>query len=664
MGLLFLFVGPMAIAEPTEDPSNDSNPAENGAVVAQSVYLDGANGSDENDGSDSDHAVKTFAKAKTVAQANHAISEIKVIGTTPIEGDVNLTDINVPVVRGEGFNAYLFQVAQNTSATLTNITVDGKSEENNSIDKSLISVESGATLTIDKNAVLRNNKIPNNVNRTGFGGAVNANHATVTMTDGTVEDNQANYGGGIYLYKSTMNLSGGVIQGNTAKRLNDTTVSPTQYYSAGGGICADGESTLNMSGTAIVQKNHADETGGGISIGSNQWGPTNTFNMEGGEVKDNTSGGTGGGIFIQAKYFSGGASKGYINAGKITGNKMLGTGYTETNFGGGGIYVNGAANSYGVNGANGELYIKNAIITGNESALEGAGYAGCPISKTTVHVTNGVSLQGNTRSIGALKAKDFYLLSSDAYGLHAGQAKYKLAKRMLGGVPYSWQLSDGDFLPNERHEGTLPHKSELALYTKASANELTNKLARVIISGNSSATRGGGIGSNGTVIFGTTDETVDLSVSKKWEDKDDAAKARPASITVHLIAKIGEISGEVETRTLSEENDWQVTFSDLPKTQGDQEIAYSITEDEIEGYKSEISGSAADGYVITNTYTPEPEPSTTPTEPASTQPTTQPTSPEGLSKTGVNAYTWSGVAAGLALVGAMLSIVATRRRDS
>ena len=90
------------------------------------------------------------------------------------------------------------------------------------------------------------------------------------------------------------------VQNNIAERGRDDGGIKT----SGGGITLDKGSTLYLSGESRVQHNHSDEVGGGISVGSREWGPTNVLNMDGGIVQSNTSGGTGGGIFVQAKYFS------------------------------------------------------------------------------------------------------------------------------------------------------------------------------------------------------------------------------------------------------------------------------------------------------------------------------------------------------------------------
>ncbi|WP_249961651.1 hypothetical protein, partial [Histophilus somni] len=214
------------------------------------------------------------------------------------------------------------------------------------------------------------------------------------MKDGIIENNQATYGAGVYLNKSEMNFSGGIIQNNKSKVVEDTGVIPTQYYSAGGGILAAEGSVINMSSNAKVLNNISEEIGGGISLGTNQWGPTNILNMNGGIIDGNSAGSSGGGIFIQAKLFTGGASKAYISEGAITNNKMDGTGYNNKEFGGGGIYVNGINPSY-FNGANGELHLTNALITDNKSLDSGAGIAACPISDTKIYVNDGAAIYDN-----------------------------------------------------------------------------------------------------------------------------------------------------------------------------------------------------------------------------------------------------------------------------
>ena len=457
-----------------------------------------------------------------------------------------------------------------------------------------INVNNGAILNVSQGAILKNNRIKDYPNDATRGGAIYVVKGTLNMSGGSVEGNQATYGGGIYLYKSTMNFTGGIVKNNESKLVTDRSVSPTQYYSAGGGIIADEGATINMSGSAEVRNNSAKEIGGGISLGSNQWGETNVLNMDGGIIDGNTAGSAGGGIFVQAKAFSGGISKAYINSGEITNNRMDGSGVTEKMFGGGGIYVNGANSR----DANGILYLKNVVITDNSADNDGAGYASCPISQTKIFVTNGAAIYGNHSNTNV---NEIYLLCNHNLGPHSGNPKYNISKRMLGGVPYNWKTETNALLPDDMHIGTLTvDNSFLKLNTDSVGNELTEKLTKVIIKGNTSATRGGGIGSNGTVIVGE-DESIDIAVKKVWDDNGVAGAVHPEEITVNLIATVDGTEYVIETKKITAADGWTTSFKNLPTKIGNDRIQYSVTEEAVEGYTAVVTGDADQGYTITNT---------------------------------------------------------------
>ena len=588
----------------TLEVSEEKNLEQIGADGAPSdaLYLNGQGGDDNNDGSSPEKALKSFEAVKN--KITETIKNIFVTGTTSVEGDVSLEGTNAKLVRDKDFNGYLLKVEKGKKATLKNIVIDGNSENNKNIEKSLVYVD-GGILNIEKDAVLRNNKIkPDEKLNPTHGGAINArNHATVNMSGGSVEDNQATYGGGIQLYESTMNFTGGAVQNNRSEQVFDKPYN--QYYSAGGGISVREDSVLNMSGDAKVLNNVAAEVGGGISVGSNNPEKGSVLKMDGGIVDGNTAGAAGGGIFIQAKYFSGSQGKAYINAGKITNNHMDGSGKTNMAFGGGGIYVNGASEEYG---RNGELYIKNVLITDNKSEWEGAGMASCPISKTKIYVNDGGAIYGN-KSYDEKNMNDLYILSYDNFGIHSGQAEYELSKWMLGGAPYNWTAPDGTPLPNDMHKGTLERNSQLGLNVKSQGNALTKALTKVIISGNYSATRGGGIGSNGDVIIGTEDGTTKVEVEKQWDDNENANKKRPDTIKVQLLAKVGNKEYLVETKEVKAGDQWKVDFKHLPIKSEDLKITYTVREVPIAGYESEVTGSQEKGFTITNKEKPE-EPKT------------------------------------------------------
>jgi pilin isopeptide linkage protein len=93
-----------------------------------------------------------------------------------------------------------------------------------------------------------------------------------------------------------------------------------------------------------------------------------------------------------------------------------------------------------------------------------------------------------------------------------------------------------------------------------------------------------------------------VSVTKNWDDHQNEDGIRPNDITVKLLAD-GADTGK--TLTLSEDNRWSGSFTDLDEYKDGQKIVYTIEEDAVNGYQSVITGDASTGFVITNTHTPE-----------------------------------------------------------
>ena len=105
-------------------------------------------------------------------------------------------------------------------------------------------------------------------------------------------------------------------------------------------------------------------------------------------------------------------------------------------------------------------------------------------------------------------------------------------------------------------------------------------------------------------------ETIDITVKKVWNDANDKDKLRPAKVTVRILAN----GDEIESFELSEENKWTATLEDQPVSDGEKEITYTVNEDTVKSYTTAISGSAKDGFTVTNSHTP-PSPPTPPKPP-------------------------------------------------
>ena len=572
------------------------------AREAGSIYLNGETGDDENDGMSEENAVKTFEKAKELAEADLDIKKIYINGTVDISGEISLGETNAILMRNPGFRDHLLRVKKGETATLKDITVDGGGENDRLTLKSLLLVD--GDLNITDGTVLENNIVLDLDNWHVYGGAIYTDRykdhkRTINMTGGIIRNNSAHLGGGIYLGRNTvLNMSGGVIENNKAYIDRSKTYDITNCE-AGGGICTYQSSTINLSGDAVISGNSATECGGGISLGSYEpyGGLRCILNMTGGVIKGNKAGSAGGGIFVQTdNRDNNGSNIANISAGEILNNEMTGLGVTDKMFGGGGIYVNGLSQSL-----QGVLNLKNALITDNEAKKAGGGYAACPVSTTNIFEKDGIAIYGNRAKLG----QDIDIESGIfGYGLHGGFPPYTISPVMLGGTPYRWKDNDNNEVPLTRLTGVLDalRHQTMQLHTDVTEDSQAESLAKVIIKGNKSTTNGGGIGSNGGLVAGQK-EVTNIKVTKLW--KYDEAENRPESITVELYRKVEEDPDNpifIGTGLMREENgSWELNFENLPKRDENGKLyRYTIKEQSIEGYAVQLSGNQNSGYTLTN----------------------------------------------------------------
>ena len=112
----------------------------------------------------------------------------------------------------------------------------------------------------------------------------------------------------------------------------------------------------------------------------------------------------------------------------------------------------------------------------------------------------------------------------------------------------------------------------------------------------------------GFTVTNTNTEKISVPVKKVWVGKE------ADSATIKLLAD----GTEKESITLTKDDNWEHTFSNLPKYADDgHEIEYTVDEVHIDGYSTTISGTAATRFTITNRKNPSvvitPVPPVTPT---------------------------------------------------
>ena len=459
------------------------------------------------------------------------------------------------------------------------------------------------------------------------------NGGSMEMSGGTVQGSEGYESRGVYLQSTDMQdmsftMTGGVIK-------NCYLAESGTGFRHGGGVYVTGLAEFTMSGTALITGCSA-EFGGGVYVHNqteNQTGmpafymnggtisnctawnggggifteKNNTFKMTGGSVTNNTAHDGGGGLFIRTLE---GAE---ISCGYITGNK------SECNASfGGGIYVEKEAT----------LQLYNAVIKDNTAAALGGGLWTCSTGDIKVYVTDGGAVYDN-RAQATDVTRDSNQAGDDISNF-MGSGHLTLYNYMLGGGLNQYYKDGGvtlylgtpdcdadrgwgtgapsksakrygpDF--QELYTDTVEKSTSIALkniVTKEAKTGAENK-AKVVISGNS-ASRGGGIGTNGNLIIGTPQEkTYTVNIEKVWSDNTPVDKK--GEVSAYLV--IGtQTMGHVK---LNSSNGWKATFTGL--IEDPDEVVYSVQEVSVDGFTTAISDAKIDGntisFTITNTYNP------------------------------------------------------------
>lgn len=133
--------------------------------------------------------------------------------------------------------------------------------------------------------------------------------------------------------------------------------------------------------------------------------------------------------------------------------------------------------------------------------------------------------------------------------------------------------------------------SDLPKYDSVDGHKINYTIEEVKLDGYNSVVCG--TAETGFTVTNTITGKVSIPVTKTWVGKEgDSAEIR-------LYAD----GTEVDSVTLNKSNNWQHTFTNLEKYKDGEEINYTIKEDSIENYKSEITGNAASGYTVKNINT-------------------------------------------------------------
>jgi pilin isopeptide linkage protein len=558
------------------------------------------------------------------------------------------------IERGSDYNGYLLYVEDGVNLILKNITIDGK---NITADNALIYVGEDASLMIGENAVVQNganniivgnveqsknriaaNTAANNVTSgTDYAGGIFINGGTVILNGGKIINNNGIFGGGIGGNPGNIIIESGEVSGNFARLcgggifLRGTSSNINYDINVNGGqisknIVGYGEeeklsnpkangagiyvsyANMTMTSGTISENRNNNWLGGGVFIqGLSQ---RVEFNMTGGTVSDNFAQVGGGGIYLESGTVAtiDGSSVGAV---KIIGNEAKGISLYNGwyYYAGGGINVNGGSSNY----TDAILNIKNVIIKENIAASDGeytgtdtsnSGYAygygsgigACSTSNIKIYITDGGAIYNNvsqsTKSDGKYNKVQLYIVKQKA-GL---SYDVKISKYMLGGGLYNWmnyaetvsQDLSGASRDNYIYASAVPSAEDIV---KAEA------LATVIISGNKTASIGGGLAVNGTMIMGREaygNLTITKTVSGSGADSEKAFTFTVTLDDTSISGTYGDMTFANGVATFTLKDGENKTALALPSG-----VGYTVTESDNEGYTVTVNGT--DGATATGT---------------------------------------------------------------
>ena len=341
-------------------------------------------------------------------------------------------------------------------------------------------------------------------------GTINGNkQGSVIIVEGTKDSSKVSH----------LTLDGPTLTNGSGSELRHTTYDGSgnqRYLKCGGGVLVRrthkdyGNATfIFKSGT--ITNNNVHSAGGGIFVDG-----LCGFTMENGTVTNNSCQySEGGGLYIAAaKNGNNKGSEAVIKKGVITNNKCN----TTFSWGGGGIFIE----------SQGVLRVDSVLVNGNTADGLGGGIAGCPHARMGVgllEANTGAAIYGNTAKkvrrpsnsvlyslevdnvitgdvyawdhaasrFSADKAMDYYCTrASVVMGADMGQAGdtvwtgYRASASNMKGEPVTIQKGETFSATSESVGLTNTYKG---------AAPSTN----VTVTGNYSATHGGGIGCNGTL---------------------------------------------------------------------------------------------------------------------------------------------------------------------
>ena len=139
------------------------------------------------------------------------------------------------------------------------------------------------------------------------------------------------------------------------------------------------------------------------------------------------------------------------------------------------------------------------------------------------------------------------------------------------------------------------------LFMKEAGKDIAYEVKEVSVPRGYEASVAGDAKAGYTLTNAHEPEAVSIPVVKKW------VGGEGGEVTIHLLAD-GHDTGK--SLKLNAGNGWKGSFDGLPAFEGGERIAYTVSEDAVEGYSSKIEGDASKGFTVTNARGDKPKAAT------------------------------------------------------
>ena len=506
-------------------------------------------------------------------------------------GAIFLREAKSAVVSGSSFEenfqdgGYTWSGGAALYAKDTDLVVnDGNTfRKNEAVHGAVIRIVNGS-LVVDG----ANNSFVDNTARWS-GGAIHAMDTDVVVKSGTFTNNSTVYYGGAIEHQGGSLTLGSedakpVFTANTCGYIGGAVAVEIDITNVTSGFI-DMSLTIN---DAVFEGNHTPTQGGALGIGYS----SDTIQYT---------------HAIEAEIIKGTFTGNYVNN-------------CPMEVGGGAIFVSN----------DGHLKMSKAAFTNNRTQGGGGAIASCPDAETYINIVDGAAIFSNTADLPEADHQDVYVMNKEN--------PFVISEKMFNGGLHQWKMAD----ITAYAQGTWEVRETEGLVFGSAPTNTDISGAMVVFTDNYSEQRkdpsedlapyiqyqanGGAIGNNGRLEIGM--EGTDILITKVWDVNETVTLPDPVEVLNALVLtadgrpyRLGTfelVSADEESKTyiynavggedasvfavvqLNDSGNYVIGLSGLRADVTEWKVSESLA-----GYDASVEGSAADGFVITNTPKPE-----------------------------------------------------------